>query len=80
LRPRSVPEGPPSPWCAGGTEIFGEVGGLDFYFEGLGGAEVVVGAEDKLGAAGAGGDADLVEEDGGLIDVDGVGLSLRRRG
>ena len=31
-------------------------------------------AEDELGAAGSGGDADFVEEDRGLIDEDGVGL------
>src|ERR1700689_1132964 len=48
---------------------------LDFYFQSLGGAEVVVGRENQLGSAGAGGDADLVKEDGGLVDVDGVRLS-----
>ena len=45
-----------------------------------GGAEVVVGRENQLRAAGAGGDADLVEEDGGLVDVDGVGLSRAEEG
>ncbi len=68
--------GHPLLWLDG----FGEVGGLDFYFEGLGGAEVVGGAEDELGAAGAGGDADLVEEDGGFVDVDGIGLSCAEEG
>ncbi len=62
-----------------GGQIFGQVGGLDFDFEGLGGAEVIVGAEDELGAARAGGDADLVEEDRGLIDVDREGLCASRR-
>jgi hypothetical protein len=33
-----------------------------------------------LGAAGSGGDADLVEEDYGFVDVDGVGLSCAEEG
>jgi len=47
---------------------------------GLCGAEVVGGAEDELHAAGAGGDADPVEEDDGFVDVDGVGLSCAEEG
>ena len=63
-----------------GHPVFGEVGGLDFDVEGLGGAEVVVGAENELRAARSGGDADLVEEDGGFVDVDGIGPSCAEEG
>jgi hypothetical protein len=58
-----------------GSDGFGEVGGLDFDLQGLRGAKVVGWAEDELDTAGAGGDADLIEEDDGLVDVDGIWLS-----
>ena len=54
--------------------LFGEVGGLDGLADCGGGAEIVIGSEDQLRAARAGGDADAIEEDGGFVDEDGVGL------
>ena len=53
----------------------GNVGGLDFDVEGMRGLQIVVRAENELRAARAGGDADLVEEDRGLVDVDGEDFS-----